>query len=315
MAEIYVALGSAAAILIALERGYEGSWYPLGTIMHHPADANPAFGYRLLFPVIASLLQRLVPSFTDHNCFIAIQSVIIAITVYLSGEWATLFTPRLGRFFGYMLLPLMVCPTINYWTFYDIAIIAFWTGCFLLLYYRKFSLYLLTLGLATLNHENILLIIPCAFVYCWDRMKPSRLILFTAAQVAVWFAVRYSVISAVKGAALFDNRLLYNLFFWKNYSAHALIFACIALFPWWLVAIHGWKYASPLLRCSALSLPGLLLVTILFGRFDEARQFAAFVPSCIGLIAGYLGHQYQRSSTPTMHPASSHPFQTEKILS
>lgn len=282
-------LGSVMTILVALERGYEGAWYPLGTIMHHPEMANPAFGYRLLFPFIAVALQRLHSSLSDHNSFVAVQTAIIAGTVYLTGTWASLFLPKLGRLLGYLLLPLLVCPTIGYWTFYDIAIVGFWTGCFLLLYHEKYLIYLLVLGLATLNHENILLIIPCALLYLWGRMQFSRLVVFAISQVAVWCAVRYFATSVVHGAALFDKRLHDNLFFWRYYPLHQLAFAALTLLPWWLLASMGWKYAPRLLRCSALSLPGLVLVTILFGKLNEVRQFAAFVPTCVGLICCWFG--------------------------
>jgi hypothetical protein len=282
-------LGAVMAILVALERGYEGSWYPLGTIMHHPEAASAAFGYRLLFPFIAVQLQRLRPSLSDHNSFVAVQTAIIAATVYLSGKWASLFLPRLGRILGYLLLPLMICPTIGYWTFYDIAIVGFWTACFLLLHRGNYGAYLLVLGLATLNHENILLIIPCAVLYLWGRMKLPRLIIFAISQVAVWCAVRYLATSLVHGAALFDKRWHDNLFFWRYYSLHQLAFAGLTLLPWWLLAFMGWKYAPRLLRFSALSLPGLIVVTLLFGKLNEVRQFAAFVPTCIGLICCWFG--------------------------
>jgi hypothetical protein len=272
------------AILIALERGYEGSWYQLSTIMHHPEAASAAFGYRLLFPFVAVQLQRLMPSLSDHNSFVAVQVCIIALTVYLTGKWAGLFLPNVGRIMGFMLLPLMLCPTMGYWTFYDIAIVGFWTAGFLLLQRGKFLLYFAILGLATLNHENILLIVPCALAYTWGRMKLSRWALFAVSQAAVWGAARYVVISAVNGAALFDKRWHENMFFWRYYSLHQLVFSVLVLIPWWILAFMGWKNAPRLLRCSALSLPGLILVTMLFGKLNEARQFAAFVPTCIGLI-------------------------------
>lgn len=286
-----IGLACAATILIALERGYEGSFYRLSTIIHHPESANAAFGYRLLFPTLAAQLQKLAPSLTDHNCFIAVQSLVIAITVYLLGKWASLFLPKFGQIFGYAILPLMVCPTIGYWTFYDIAIIGFWTACLLLLHHRRYLTYMVIFAAATLNHENILLLIPCAIVYSWGRMKLSLLALFAVSQVALWCGVRYLVISLVPAGPLFDNRFWYNLLFWRHYSLQALFFAWVILIPWWLVAFMGWKYAPPLLRCSAISLPGLLVVTFLFGKYDEARQFAAFTPTCIGLIGCWLRHQ------------------------
>lgn len=128
------AIGCGASMLVALERGFEGGFYPLSTIMHTPWRANAAFGYRLLLPSVAVKLQQLFPRLTDHNCFIATQVLAIAAAIYLSGEWARIFLPRFGRHFGYAAVTLMICPTIDYWNFYDIGIVAIWTGCLLLLY-------------------------------------------------------------------------------------------------------------------------------------------------------------------------------------
>jgi hypothetical protein len=286
-----VGLACAAAVLIALERGYEGSWYKLSTMIHRPESAPPAFGYRLLFPFLAGQLQKLAPSLTDHNCFIAVQSVVIAITVYLLGRWASLFLPKFGRLFGYALLPLMLCPTLGYWTFYDIAIVGFWTACLLLLHQKKFLSYLVIFAIATLNHENSLLLVPVAVLYGWRRMKLWQLGALAGSQVAVWVCLRYLVISLVAGGPPFDNRLWQNLTFWRHYDMRGLFFAWVILLPWWLMAFMGWKYAPPLLRCSAISLPGLFAVTMLFGRLAEARMFDAFIPTCIGLIACWLHHE------------------------
>jgi hypothetical protein len=283
-----VGVGCVAVILIAVERGYEGAFYPIGMMMHQPSKMNAAFGYRILLPFLAAQLQKLVPSLTDHNCFIATQIVAIVSVVMLSGGWASLFMPKLGRIFGYAFVTLMICPTIDYWNFYDIALVGFWTACLLLLYYDRLAVYVAILALGTLNHENTLLLIPCALVYYWNRLKVWQLTLFAFAQIAAWTGVRYWVISSMQGGALFDNRIWDNLFFWRFYHMQSIFFACIAVVPWWAVACKGWKYSSSLLRCCARSLPGLYLVTFLFGKFDEARQFDAFIPVCMGFIACWL---------------------------
>jgi hypothetical protein len=283
------AVGCAATMLIGLEHGHEGSFYPLNTIMHEPWNANAAFGYRLLLPWLAVALQKVIHSLTDHNAFIATQVIAILAAVLLSGEWARLFLPRFGRPFGYAAATLMICPTINYWTFYDVATVAFWTGCLLLLQSGRLTLFVALLAVGTLNHENILLVVPCAAAYCWPDKR--KLLLFTGAPVAAWLVVRVLVIHFAPAGALFDNRIEDNLHFWHSYSAQQLFFAWIALLPWWALAVLGWRYSPYLVKCTALSLPGLFLVTFLFGKFDEARQFLGFTPTCIGLMACRLRHQ------------------------
>jgi hypothetical protein len=291
------AVGCAATMLVALEHGREGSFYELNTIMHRPATANAAFGYRILLPSVAVQLEGVQHSLTDHNAFIATQILAIVAALVLSGEWGRLFLPRFGRPFGYVVATLMICPTIQYFTFYDIAIVAFWTGCLLLLYRRQLALFVSLLAIGTLNHENTLLLVPCAVAYCWPCMKLGRLFLFTIAQVAAWILVRMLVIRFQPAGAFFDNRIWDNLHFWHFYTAQGLFFAWVVLLPWWVLAILGWRHSPYLLKCSALSLPGLFMVTFLFGKFDEARQFAAFTPTCIGLMACWLRHSLMHLTT------------------
>jgi hypothetical protein len=259
--------------------------------MHHPERMNAAFGYRLLFPVLAVLLQKILPRLSDHNAFIAVQSLNTGISVFLTGAWSETFFPRYGRPLGYILAALMLIPTIGYWTFYDIAIVGFWTACFLLLYRGQYLGYLAVFAVATLNHENILLIVPCVVAYSWLRMRFPRLVLFTCAQVALWYGLRQLVIHLSPSGALFDWRLWQNLAFWKTYSFRELAFAASVLVPWWLVALRGWKDAPRILRTGLLAWPGLFLVTMLFGRLSEARQFVAFIPICIGLICSWLDRE------------------------
>ena len=148
------------AILSALDRGYEGSWYPLSAYIHNTKEAIPPYVYRPLFPFLAARLELIFHSLSDQGSFKVTQLPCIAMTVYLMGKWASLFLPRFGKLLGFMLAALMLVPTIGYWNFYDIPLTGFWAACLLLLYYERPASYLLVFTLATLNHENILLIAP-----------------------------------------------------------------------------------------------------------------------------------------------------------
>ncbi len=292
------------AVLMAVERGYQGAWYQLGTIIHHPEIAEPPFGYRPLFPLLAAGFQTIFHRMNDHNVFIATQVICIGAAVYLMGRWTNLFLPGFGKLLGFMLAALMLCPTIGYWTFYDIALVGFWTACLMLLYYEQTVGYLLVFILGTFNHENMLLLVPCALLYLWGRVKFWKLLLLTVAQLAAWAGVRYLVVMSVHGApALFQNHLLMNLHFLKTYSKQALFFTGMTLVPWWGLAALGWRHAPRLLRCATITLPGLFLVTLLFGRFDEPRQFDGFIPVCAGLIACWVASViYPAPQTPAAPP-------------
>lgn len=298
-----VGLACGATLLSALQRGYEGPWYPLSTIIHQPTAANPAFGYRLLFPKLALLAQAVFPSLTDRQAFYAVQVLAIAMAMYFCGEWARLFMPRLGRHLGYLLLAVILPPTIGYFTFYDIAIVGFWAACLWLLYHQHWVIYLIVFGISTLNHENNLILVPIAVLYRMHvysaRLRVARLVLFAVVQLLLYTGLRYAVVHMVPGNGLWDNRLVENLLFWRTYSLRDLMQALIALVPWWLLAAAGWPHAPVLLRYSCLALPGLFVVTTLFGKFNEARQFDAFIPTTIGLIACFLQDRVSRGEAGT----------------
>lgn len=297
---LLVGVPCVATLFLVLLHGYEGWWYPLATIIHHPETANPAFGYRQLLPMLARAFEHIVPAASDHNAFVATQLVAIVATVFLCGEWTRLFLPRFGRPLGYLLTTVMLAPTLDYWDFYDIAIVGFWAACLWLLYRKEWIGYTTVFALATLNHENNLLLVPVAVLFAASRMRISRLAIFAGAQVALFAAIRYAIIHAVHGARLWDFRLTENLEFWRWYSPRQLVYAAIVLVPWWLLAVRGWRKAPALVRCGGLAWLGLVAVTILFGRFDEARQFDAFIPVAIALIACWLNEE---TSKRRMSPA------------
>jgi hypothetical protein len=296
-----VSIACAATLVQAVLHGREGAWYPLSTIIHQPQLADPAFGYRLLLPTLARVLEFFVPRATDHNAFLATQILAIAVLIYLCGAWTQLFLPSYGRPLGCLLTTVMLVPTMNYWTFYDLAIVAFWSGCLLMLYHDRWLSYLVIFGFGVLNHENMLLLVPVAVLYGLGRLGVGRLVTFTLVQLAVYAGLRYAVIHGVHGARAWDNHLRDNIFFWRAYSLRTLAFSWTALVPWWLLATRGWRSAPKLLRSGCAALPGLFLVALVFGRLEETRLFDAFIPVTIGLIACWLKDERCRWVESTLH--------------
>lgn len=300
-----VGAACAATLVQVVLHGREGPWYPLSTIIHQPQLADPAFGYRLLLPMLARALEFLVPRATDHNAFIATQILVIAALVYLCGAWTELFFEGFGRPLGYLLVTVMLVPSMNYWNFYDLAIVAFWSGGLLLLYYDRWLAYLIVFGFGILNHENMLLLAPVAVLYGLGRLRPVRVIALGVVQLVVYAGLRYAVVHTVHGARLWDNHLRDNIFFWHAYSLRTLTFGWLALVPWWLLALQGWRHAPRLLRCGCVALPGLFLVAVVFGRIEETRLFDAFIPVTIGLIACWVKEESSRWMATTPHSESA----------
>ena len=78
-------LGCCWTLFVCLSKhGYEGSWYPLGRVMHHPGTLA-VFGRRLLMVWLAHGVQTLLPSLSDLRAFYLSQVVAIFFTTYAMG--------------------------------------------------------------------------------------------------------------------------------------------------------------------------------------------------------------------------------------
>ena len=238
---------SATITLIDLRRGWEGTWfYTISTIMHQPEAAHSVYSRRILFPFLAVVLQRVFPSLSDHNCFIATQIGAILLAVYLSGEWASLFLPRVGKLAGYALVTLMLCPLFSYWNFYDIGV-----------------LWLLDRMPATASprpsprlpgaschrhaqsrkHPVDRPLCPALQLGPDEEAQPLPVCRGASSRVVGDEAPCH--ISIIHSSGGFEVWFWKNLTFWRTYSPQGLFFAVVLLVPWWLLASTGWRYAHP----------------------------------------------------------------------
>ena len=136
--------------LILYQAGSERPWYRIQDIMALTGD--PPFQHRMLFVWIAQAVQAVLPSATYLKCFYISQILAILLSFYFIRKWAELFAPRKLAFAAQPLLAVMLMQTITYYTFYDIAIVFFYTICLTTLFQRRFFPYLVFFGLGTLNH-------------------------------------------------------------------------------------------------------------------------------------------------------------------
>jgi hypothetical protein len=280
-----VTLGCAWALFICLTRhGFDSTWYPLHTLIHNPT-ALKVVGHRELLPWCALTLQKAVPQLSDKKAYYATQAVMCLLASIAMGYWcAEVLGPRF-RAAGQALMVVMVSTTIGYFTFYDIAIVFFFTAALLCLRWKWYAAFVVLVGIATLNHENILLIIPVA-----------ALILFDTAPRRIWIGVPGAALAAHIAARLLVSHFMAHdsaadLRIWTNLAEFAsvrgiLLKSAMTVIPWWIAALYGLPVSDRFIRRCWLLLPMLIGVTYLFGKFYESRQFDAFVPVVIvGILA------------------------------
>lgn len=276
-------ISSSAIIFILLTRlAREREFYPLGTILTAPETLD-VFGRRLLLVWPARWMSLHVVGLSPLHAYYATQAAAICVTVALIGIWSARFAGWRNAYLGQVLLIVMLCPTFGFHNYYDIFIVATFTGALLCLWDRRYLLFCLIAGIGTLNHENTLILAFVALAACYQRETPRKIAAVVGGTLAAWLVVKVGISVAVPMSASVHYRVITNL--WKLvHQPRAILFSLVELSPMLFCTVFGWNVASRRLRRSALFLlVPLLAVTYLFGQFNESRQFDAFIPVAIAL--------------------------------
>jgi len=258
--------------------GSEGPWYPLRDAMDF--TAIPPFRHRVLFVLLARAVQFAFPAFHDPRCYFVSQSAAAAVAFWAIRPWVARFiAPRLATLSRPLLLMFLV-PTFTYWTFYDLGVVACYALALWALAERRFGRYLVVFALATLNHENSLLLVPlAALVRCGSWRLGRAGWRWVALQAGVYLALRAALFLLLPvDAAWQGGKLAYNLHLVTSAPGEVARTAML-LGAWMLMVVVVWARLPREIRWAFLTLgPGLLLVTLLFGQLNELRQFDALLP-------------------------------------
>lgn len=281
----------AGSIFVALAQpAYElMSFSPVETLMTDPGSL-PIFGHRLLLVWFADALKMIIPSLSYRRCYLATQLVAAFATTYIVGRWSSLFIGKQWKFLGQIMLAVMLIPNFLYCSFYDVPMVFFYTACLMLLYRRSYLWFIALLGIATLNHENTLLLVGVA-VFTIHGVAPRRTWLgVSLAAFAVWLAVRASMQYFLPMNAHFEPHVWSNLLD-LIHPPGDLFKSAGTLFFWWICGAIGFRHSNRFVRRATILLPGLIAVTFVAGHFNEARQFAAYIPVAIALILSYVRNE------------------------
>jgi len=293
-------LGCSWAIFLALRlQGFEPSWYPLKPLIEHPGTCA-IIGHRILFVWPAQLLHVLGPGMDLTRVFMASQALPILAATWLVGKWSGVILGKALGFVGQMLLVLLLCPTFSYYNFYDIAIVGFFCAALLCLHFARFTGFVLVVGLATLNHENaVLLILAAAFAF-WPELPLKRWLAIFGSAAALHFAVRGALAWFLPMPRAGDLRIwanpldLVQMPLFMVMSVVFLAFRTAAIF-------FAFPQSPKVIRRLGLLFPLLCATTAVFGQFHEARQFDAAIPLEISFVLYYIralmdGHTSQAAS-------------------
>lgn len=301
-----------ASLFIVYTLIYQGreSVFQLLPIIEHPGN-YPITGHRLLFIWPAQLLHHLWPTLTSKILFIATQVPAAIFTTVMIGLLSEAFVGRRLAFLGQFFLLAFLLPTITYYDFYDIAIVGFYAAILLLAIRKRFWITVPIIALATLNHENIVLLIP-AIAFCaaaslpkwkWLAVAGCALAAHLGTRAIVWFLMPMSDVSELR---------FYSNAIWIGHPTASLMVGLAILSSRWACIYMGWKYAPLELKRLALYWPLLFLVTVGFGQLTETRQFDADIPLAVAFLLVYVRRSFESLSADTpsqresLMPASLH---------
>jgi len=278
--------------LLLTKAGFEGSWYPLDTIVNKPGQL-PVFGTRLLMVWLAWLL-RAIHSMPVHRLFLATQGIALIAAVFMTRTWSALFIGKRLSWLGPVLLVLLLAPTFTYFTFYDIAMVFFWSLGLWAIWRRYYVLLVAVVFIGTLNHENILLLVPVSAVAMWQ--SSNRRVVITTASVALvaHAAARLLLNWLYPTKRIAQMNILLNAQILTHARDDRMLDAILVLPVLFLCTVIASFYAEQALqRAWYTGLAVFLAVTFAVGQANEVRQFDALIPLVIALLLNYMRQQLQ----------------------
>ena len=271
-----------ALCLYIFKMTFDGPWAPVDVLMSNPG-ALPIFGHRLLFVWFADAIHALHPSLSPLRCYYVSQIVAALLALYAVGRWSALHVGKTLGSLGQVLAVILISSGVSYSNFYDIGVVFFFSCALLALYRRQYVWFVIIVTVATLNHENALLLIPTAAFLLFDK-EPRR----------VWLAVVGSSLvghvlarAALQHLIPFQTNLQWTL--WENFTRLFLLpremaFFVLALGGWYVLGLMSFSACDRRLRRLVLLLPMLLGVDLLVGMVNEPRMFNSFIPVLVALL-------------------------------
>ncbi len=285
-----VGLGSATSLFLILWRAaYEAAWYPLQRAISNPASL-PIFGHRLLLVWPAQLLQSVTHA-GARPVFFLVQAIVITATTSLIIRWASLFIGPKLAWMGGPLLVLFLAPTFVYLTFFDVGVVFFHCLGLWALHQRRWSIFVGAVAIGTLNHENIVVLVLAGVAVLWNRVPQRISIGVPALALAAFLVVRLMLNRLIPLDSLLELHVWTNAVLIEHMGRTMIESLVVLAFSFGCAAIAIGDAGPFLRRAAVVILPQLMFIAFVAGRFNEARNFEAFIPILIALVLSMAKRQ------------------------
>jgi hypothetical protein len=269
---------------------------PVDMLMSDPGSV-PIFGHRLLFVWLAKAFQTVAPTQSSLHCFYASQLIAALLAIYAIGRWSAIHVGESLASLGQVIAAVLISTCLTYRNFYDIGIVFFYSLALLALYRRKCVWFVVLVTVATLNHENALLLIPTAAFLLYDSEPPKVWVSVVGAALVGHVLVRFTLQWLMPFQKQVDWRIWTNMT--KPFVLPAdMAYSILAIGVWYVLGLMSLPACDHRLRRLVVLFPMLFGVTFLFGQFIEPRQFNAFIPVLVAILLTAVRARLRLESDP-----------------
>ena len=268
--------------------GSEADWY----VIDRATDltVGPPFRHRILFVLIAKAILAVAPSMTTMFAFQVTQGLACLLATVAMRKWCELVVGPSLAFAGQAVMAAALVTTFWYWTFYDIGVVFFAAACFACAVRGWLVPCAILFSLGTLNHEGILLVALDTAVLFWTRGMPRLRVLSWFGLLVVLYALMRAALFTVMpvDAAYQSMGIMRNLEIFHNGPGTLARFV-LGFGLWCVTAALGWPYAPKWLKViTAVHVPQLAVVAVLFGKVNEVRLYNGFLPLHVALTLCFI---------------------------
>jgi len=292
-------LGSVLAVFLRLRQCFDPEWGPIAGLMFHPG-AVPVFGHRLLFVGVAWIFRLAGIVSTDARyCYYLSQIVALLWSFFMVGWLVRETAGEEMEYAAYPLLALLLLPTLDYFTYYDLAIPGFYAACLVLLLKGRHGLFLGILTLGMLNHENLILMAGVGVLSAFRNRNYPLSTLLAGASLGIYAAERQVLQKLLPLAWTHMWNWPENVHPIDTYGLIPLCAAALALLLPLACMVVGFRYSHPLLKIGApVVLLGLTVAGALFGQWNESRMFDPLFAFSVPMLLSVIGKTTAGSLQP-----------------
>jgi len=251
--------------------------------------ANRPFQFRVLIPALVHVIQLLYPFVPSRELFFVLNVAIVFLLLVISAAYFSRFTDqRTANLSAFLMLYPMVwnyCVFGLYVYVSDIAAILFFTMGLRLLNDRRYGVYYLLFGVATLNRETSCFLTLAFVLTQWSRVSLRALILHGLTQAALWVVLKGAlahVFASNGGPDMFALCWRGNVAALLDEGTRARTIAAFAFGCVWLLIPFGWKETPGFMKRLLWIVPPYLIGMFLVARIGEVRAFAELTPVFVG---------------------------------